>query len=261
SQQLATLRAQLAEQSSTLLDNHPRIKELKAQIAALDRQIRDEAQQTARSLENDASIAGGRVNQLQSSLDQLKQQAASSNGDDVQLRALDRDAKALRDLLESYLAKYREANARDSLGTMPTETRIISRALVSNTPYFPKKLPIVLIATLATLFIAAGFITTGELLGGNVYRNEIEPLERNEPMMAAAAVAPAVAERVAEAAFEPAAPPAFEPGPPPAPSSRRSWIPSFSRRPKDAPVPSVEAEPPVAPPLEAAPSGTTIADM
>ena len=42
--------------------------------------------------------------------------------------------------------------------------------MVSNTPYFPKKMPIVLIATLATLFIAAGFITTGELLAGNVYR-------------------------------------------------------------------------------------------
>jgi len=41
---------------------------------------------------------------------------------------------------------------------------------VSNTPYFPKKLPIVLIATLATLFLTAGFITTGELLAGNVYR-------------------------------------------------------------------------------------------
>src|SRR5262249_20200196 len=113
SQQLATLRAQLAEQSSTLLGNHPRIKELNAQIAAIDRQIRDEAQQVARSLENDASIAGGRVNQLQSTLDQLKQQAASSNGDDVQLRALERDAKALRDLLDSYLAKYREATARN----------------------------------------------------------------------------------------------------------------------------------------------------
>ena len=41
---------------------------------------------------------------------------------------------------------------------------------MSNTPYFPKKLPIVLIATLATLFMSAGFITTGELLAGNVYR-------------------------------------------------------------------------------------------
>ena len=38
SEQRVTLRAQLAEQSSTLLDGHPRIKELKAQLADLDRQ-------------------------------------------------------------------------------------------------------------------------------------------------------------------------------------------------------------------------------
>ena len=42
-EQRVTLRAQLAEQSSTLLDNHPRIKELRAQIADLDGQIRAEA--------------------------------------------------------------------------------------------------------------------------------------------------------------------------------------------------------------------------
>ena len=52
-----TLRAQLAEQSATLLDNHPRIKELKAQIADLDNQIRAEAETIARSFENDAKLA------------------------------------------------------------------------------------------------------------------------------------------------------------------------------------------------------------
>ena len=35
---------------------------------------------------------------------------------------------------------------------------------VSNTPAYPKKLPIVLIATLATLLLTAGAIVTGELL-------------------------------------------------------------------------------------------------
>ena len=154
-EQRVTLRAQLAEQSSTLLDAHPRIKELKAQISDLDRQIRDEAARLARSFENDARIAGARLESLQGSLDQLKQQAASTNGQDIELRALEREAKAQRDLLESYLAKYRETTARDSLGFAPTDTRIISRALVSNTPYFPKKLPIVLVATLAALFISA----------------------------------------------------------------------------------------------------------
>jgi uncharacterized protein involved in exopolysaccharide biosynthesis/Mrp family chromosome partitioning ATPase len=164
SEQRVTLRAQLAEQSSTLLDGHPRIKELKAQLADLDRQLREEASKISRSLDNDARIAGGRVEGLSASLEQLKKQATSTNGQDVQLRALEREAKAQRDLLESYLAKYREANTRENIDAAPADGRIISRAIVSNTPAYPKKLPIVLIATLATLMLSAGAIVTGELL-------------------------------------------------------------------------------------------------
>jgi succinoglycan biosynthesis transport protein ExoP len=159
-----TVRAQLAEQSSTLLDAHPRIKELKAQLAELDRSIRDEAGKISRSLDNDARIAGGQVDSLNASLEQSKKQASSTNGQDVQLRAMEREAKAQRDLLESYLAKYREANTRESLDTAPAEGRIISRAVVSNTPAYPKKLPVVLIATLATLMLTSGVVITGELL-------------------------------------------------------------------------------------------------
>ena len=164
SEQRVTLRAQLAEQSSTLLDGHPRIKELKAQLADLDRQLREEASKISRSLDNDARIAGGRVEGLSASLEQLKKQATSTNGQDVQLRALEREAKAQRDLLESYLAKYREANTRENIDAAPADGRIISRATVSNTPAYPKKLPIVLIATLAMLMLSAGAIATGELL-------------------------------------------------------------------------------------------------
>src|ERR1700704_2011035 len=115
SEQRVTLRAQLAEQSSTLLDGHPRIKELKAQLADLDRQLREEAGKVSRSLENDARIAAGRVDGLNASLDQLKKQASSYNGQDVQLRALEREGKAKRDPLESYMSKYREANTRDNI--------------------------------------------------------------------------------------------------------------------------------------------------
>jgi polysaccharide biosynthesis transport protein len=164
SEQRVTLRAQLAEQSSTLLDNHPRIKELRAQLADLDHQIRDEAGKISRSLDNDARIAGGRVDSLMASLDQLKKQASSSNGQDVQLRALEREAKAQRDLLESYLAKYREANTRENIDAVPADGRIISPAIVSNMPAYPKKLPVVLLATLATMLLSTGLIVTGALL-------------------------------------------------------------------------------------------------
>ncbi len=164
SEQRVTLQAQLAEQSSTLLDGHPRIRELKAQIANLDQQIRNEADRLSRAFDADARIASARLDSIKANLDQLKQATASTSGQDVQLRELEREAKAQRDLFESYLAKYREATARDSIAAAPADARIISRAIVSNIPYFPKKIPIVLIAALATFVLCAALTVTGALL-------------------------------------------------------------------------------------------------
>ncbi len=208
SEQRVTLRAQLAEQSSTLLDGHPRIKELRAQINDLDRQIREEAGKLSRSLDNDARIAGARVEGLSNNLEQLKRQAGSANGQDVQLRALEREAKAQRDLLESYLAKYREATARESLESSPAESRIISRALVSNTPAYPKKVPIVLIATLATLLLSVGIIVTGELMRLTAPRpaGRFEPVIAAQPMQTPAAYAPVAPAPVVQAPVMTAAP-------------------------------------------------------
>ncbi|MFO1108525.1 MAG: Wzz/FepE/Etk N-terminal domain-containing protein [Bradyrhizobium sp.] len=238
SEQRATLRAQLAEQSSTLLDGHPRIKELKAQLGDLDRQLRDEAGKVSRSLENDARIAGGRVESLTASLEQMKKQATSTNSQDVQLRALEREAKAQRDLLESYLAKYREATARENIDTGPSDGRIISRATVSNIPAYPKKLPIVLIATLATLLLMSGLIVTGELLRMTAPRASVaapsaaqvpaEPVFTEAP---AATLAPA---RIA------AREPVEEPG-----AQEPAHAVAEPELPEAATVPAMEAAPPL----------------
>ena len=175
SEQKVTLRAQLAEQSSTLLGQHPRIKELRAQISDLERQMRGEADRIARSLENDSKLASAKVEGLSSGFDQLKRQAASTNEQDVQLRALERDAKSQRDLLESYLAKYREATARDSIGAVSPDARIISTAAVSNTPAWPRKLPIILVTALAAFALSSGFVLASELLGAMPARPAVNP--------------------------------------------------------------------------------------
>jgi uncharacterized protein involved in exopolysaccharide biosynthesis len=183
SEQRVTLRAQLAEQSSTLLPQHPRIKELRAQIADLDQQIRAEGERLVRQLENDAKVAGARLDTMNATLDQLKKQAASTSDQDVQLRALEREAKSQRDLFESYLAKYREATARDSIAAAPPDARVISRAVVSNLPSSPKKVPIVLIAALGTLCLSAAFVVTGALLSGEPAQ-AVQPVYEPAPVVA-----------------------------------------------------------------------------
>jgi len=236
SEQRVTLRAQLAEQLSTLLDNHPRIKELKAQLADLDRQLREEASKISRSLDNDARIAGGRVEALNASLEQSKQLASSTNGQDVQLRALEREAKAQRDLLESYLAKYREANTRENIEATPADGRIISRASVSNSPAYPKKLPIVLIATLATLMLSAGAIVTGELLRLTEPRAAVAfaPTSSMASVPAARDASAAAVEKGSDpepgsnAAPEARGKPAIDPEPEPKPESKPKLAPAAS---------------------------------
>src|SRR3954453_620553 len=201
SEQRVTLRAQLAEQSSTLLDQHPRIKELRAQIGDLERMMRSEAERLSRSLENDAKLAGARVEALGASLDQLKNQASSNNEQDVQLRALERDAKSQRDLLESYLAKFREATARDNIGATSPDARIISTAVVSSVPSWPKKLPTVLVAALGMLALSVGFVLTGELLNTVPLQPAVAPAFDYKPV-AAAPVAPIVVPPAVEPAAQ-----------------------------------------------------------
>jgi Mrp family chromosome partitioning ATPase len=167
--QRMALRSQLAEQSTTLLDQHPRIKELKAQIGEIDHQVRTEGERLARQLDSDAAVAGNRLESLTASLDQVKKLASQTNEQDVQLRALEREAKTQRDLLESYLAKYREASARDNINAAPPEARIISRASPAIKPDFPKKTPIVLIAAFAAFALSAGFTVTGAMLAPESY--------------------------------------------------------------------------------------------
>src|SRR5258708_12893594 len=111
SEQRVTLRAQLAEQSSSLLDNHPRIKELRAQIADLDHQITAEAAIMARSFENDAKLASARLDSQTASLDQLKSQAATPTIHDVQRRHLHRDPNSHPHLVTNHLPKYPHASS------------------------------------------------------------------------------------------------------------------------------------------------------
>jgi hypothetical protein len=102
------------------------------------------------------------------------------------LRALEREAKSQRDLLESYLARYRDVTARESPDAVPADARILSQAVPPSTPYFPKKLPIVLIAALAAFICSATLIAISELVNGDNVRRATMPVKEVMPEPVAA---------------------------------------------------------------------------
>jgi len=194
-EQRVTLRAQLALESRTLLPGHPRIKELQAQLADLDAQGRAAAERVARTLENDARIAGARVENLTQALEQQKKVVGTADADDVQMRELDRTARLYKEQLESATAKYQEAVARENAQATPADARIFQRALAPQVPSFPKKIPITAFATLAALILSTGMIISGEMLSGKAAatmsgaaRREPAPPETIAPAFVQAAV-------------------------------------------------------------------------
>ncbi len=167
-EQRVTLRAQIALETRTLLPEHPRIKELTAQINDLEGQIRSAAERTVRTLENEARIAGSRVETVSATIEAQKRTVTEANESEVQLRSLERDAKIQRDQLEQFLARQREALARDAENGAPADARVVSRAITPMSPSFPKKAPTVAVATLATFFVALATVVSRELLSGRV---------------------------------------------------------------------------------------------
>ncbi|MGX5831378.1 GumC family protein [Mesorhizobium sp. 43Arga] len=166
----AELRATIADLSTTMLDNHPRVRAAKSQLADLDAQIRSEAQKIMKGLVMQADAAKARESQLVSDVNQLKAASAQAGEQQVDLDALQRDAAAKRQQLELYLTNYREAASRQDRNYVPVDARVASPASVPSEPYFPKVGPIVGAAAAASLLLAAIFTLLRELFSGRAMR-------------------------------------------------------------------------------------------
>jgi uncharacterized protein involved in exopolysaccharide biosynthesis len=169
-EQRVSAKAELALESRTLLPEHPRIKELNAQIADLDMQLRMAAATTARTLETNSRIAAARVANLQAAMEQQKGSVARANVDQVHLHELERVAQAVRDQLDTTLAKYQEATARETSPATPADARIIARAAPPDQPSYPKKLPMLAFGTAAALVFSTAAVVASELLADPAQR-------------------------------------------------------------------------------------------
>jgi exopolysaccharide transport family protein len=166
----SNIEGQIADLSTQLLDGHPRIKGLRSQLDGIRRQIRQETQKILSSLDSEASVSRLREKQLIQQLNSLKADTANTDEKQVGLNALEREATAQRQLLETYLARYREAVSEQDMNATPADARIVSSATMPTEPYFPKILPITIVAALAGFVLSAVFIMLAELFSGRAVR-------------------------------------------------------------------------------------------
>lgn len=192
------VEGEISQASITLLEGHPRLKALRAQLSGIRRQIETESRKILTSLEGEASVARLREQQLMQQLGGLKADSARAGEEEVGLRVLEREAAAERQLLETYLARYREAASRVEGNAMPADARIVSTAIEPAEPYFPKVIPITIVLALASLILQAVGIIVVALFSGRGLRPageratvELQPVSRPVALPEAGAVAAA----------------------------------------------------------------------
>ncbi|WP_020184754.1 exopolysaccharide transport family protein [Methylopila sp. 73B] len=223
-QQRSQLAAQIASEGRTLLSQHPRMRELAAQLTGLDVSIRTEAEKLARAFENEAKSAGARVAALEGRLEDQKSVAATANDQDVQLRALDREARTQRDLLEQMLTRYRETSARDNPDALLADARIITKAAAPSEAYFPKKIPTIVLATLGAFVLALFAAATAEVFSAAGRRPEDEDAAPPPPAVGETPVFGRLQGAAYQTPTETAAAPAAAPPPPGLTPSRAESI-------------------------------------
>ena len=166
----AQIQGQISDLSTSLLDGHPRLKGLRSQLAGIRGQIKTETQKILSSLENEAKTAELRETQLLQQLNRVKANSARAGEDEVGLKALEREATAQRQLLETYLARYREATSRTDSSSTPADARIISAAVEPTEVAFPKIVPITIVGGVAGFMLSAIAVLLAELFSGRALK-------------------------------------------------------------------------------------------
>jgi exopolysaccharide transport family protein len=140
---IARLRSQYAELAKTEADlatrygpRHPLVAPVRAQMRDTQRLIKQEIDRILQGRKHIYDVAAAREASLQKSLDALQDVASESGQAQVRLRELQREAEANRTLYESFLARYKETTAQESL-ELP-ESRVVTAAEVPLRPSFPK---------------------------------------------------------------------------------------------------------------------------
>ncbi len=161
--QEAQLLRQEAELKTFYGERHPKMLNLINEKADLQAKVRTEVDRIIKNLENDVKVAASRVATLERETAALSAETAAQRELAVQLRQLEREADASRQLYENFLQRFKETTEQQ--GIVQSDARIVSLAAPPEKPSSPGPV----------LFGAVGF--TASLMFGTLLALLLERLD------------------------------------------------------------------------------------
>lgn len=169
SSSISDLRKQehdLTRQEADLLarysDRHPSVVNVRAQISDVRRAISAEIKRLASNIENEYQLAKARQSAVEKTLREVTGQTDLDNTKAITLRELERTASVNKSLFEDFLQRSRVTQEQSTFEAR--DARVITPALIPQTPSSPKKLQIMLVSLILGLMAGIGGAYTIELL-------------------------------------------------------------------------------------------------
>lgn len=152
-EQYNVLQQQIASMQRTYGERHPRLVNARSERTTLEGAMTDEARRILDRAKADMDREQQAFAALRAKASDEKSNVFSDNEAQVQLRDLERDARAKATIYETHLARAQQITERQQIDT--TNVRVISRALPPNARSWPPR----------TLILLAGGAIFGLALG------------------------------------------------------------------------------------------------
>ncbi|WIM13741.1 Wzz/FepE/Etk N-terminal domain-containing protein [Enhydrobacter sp.] len=163
---ISSLRAQEAEVGRRIAelvkrygDSYPSVVQARSEQKQIEAFIATEVAKIIASVKGDAEAARAKEAKLQEQVSRLEEQAGGAGRKEVELRELQREAQATRDIYEDFLKRFKEL--REQRHIQEPDARILSPSSVSTGPVSPRYGLTMILAALVGLGI--GVVAIGVL--------------------------------------------------------------------------------------------------
>lgn len=219
SQDKARLQGEKAQLTATLLQNHPQVRSITAQVNEINQQILREGRRVADAIMAAANIEDTLVASLQDDMARLKISASTAATSTVELQELEREASVQSDLLQTYLLRFREATARVDAGASLPDVRVVTVAMPALRAAAPKATMILIAVVIVSVAVQIGGILFAELtvMAPIVATNKNANFDPEPQLQSALQPAETAPVSEGELSAQPPAPSTPPPAPEPAP--------------------------------------------
>lgn len=159
------IERKIGELKTQFREQHPRMLLAQAELEDLQAKLKIEIGKISSHLSNEVQLAKTRENNLQDEVDRLRQRLIGLNETEGQLRGLESELRANKQLYETYVQRLQASRVQDD-SIQTADARIISRAIPPDGPFYPRTRLIILAALVSATMIGIALAFVVEHLDG-----------------------------------------------------------------------------------------------